>query len=350
MNQHARARQGIPLRADPQILIARATRSVARAAVAVARRTIDPRTRMAWDDDDAAAIVTRAARPPLATTDATAFTPVVQLFVRNLVPYSAAAGVLDLAIGVDFAGAAAVTLPLVSGIICSWVGEGAPIPSRSGTTSGGPKLTPCKLATLVSLSNEMIRHTAAVELITLALNESCGPALDAMLFSNNAAVGGLSPAGILNGATSVTASTASNSINAMYEDLSALAGAVAPYSGNSQIAFIMGAREATFVGLAAERMPENLFVSSQVAAKTVIAVAAQALVSTIGTLPTIEASGDVMVHEADPALPAVDIGGVVASPLRSVYQTDTTSLRLLLPISWTMRAAGACAVVTNVAW
>lgn len=41
---------------------------------------------------------------------------------------------------------------------------------------------------------------------------------------------------------------------------------------------------------------------------------------------------------------------VVAAPVRSMFQTDSLALRMILDMNWTMRRAGMVAFVTSVGW
>ena len=42
--------------------------------------------------------------------------------------------------------------------------------------------------------------------------------------------------------------------------------------------------------------------------------------------------------------------GTVASPQRSLFQTDSLALRMILPMNWGIRRAGTLAWVQNVTW
>jgi hypothetical protein len=53
---------------------------------------------------------------------------------------------------------------------------------------------------------------------------------------------------------------------------------------------------------------------------------------------------------ADPAAEAVDIGGVIASPLSSMFQTDSASLRMTWPLSWTLRDSRGVAWLSGANW
>jgi hypothetical protein len=72
-------------------------------------------------------------------------------------------------------------------------------------------LSPFKLASIVTLTREMMDSSEAEQIVRQALIDSTAPALDASLFSA-AAADTTRPAGILVGATSVTPSTSTSKL------------------------------------------------------------------------------------------------------------------------------------------
>jgi hypothetical protein len=52
----------------------------------------------------------------------------------------------------------------------------------------------------------------------------------------------------------------------------------------------------------------------------------------------------------DTAPAAIVNGGGVAAPTRSTYQTATTGLRMITPVSWGLRAPNAVAWMSGVNW
>jgi hypothetical protein len=102
--------------------------------------------------------------------------------------------------------------------------------------------------------------------------------------------------------------------------------------------------------LLAERMPYSVLASASLAPGTVIAVATPAIVSASELLPRIDASPYALIHEETNAQAIVLPGGGTASPVRSLYQTDSVAMRLRLPISWALRQPGALAWMQNVSW
>jgi hypothetical protein len=328
-------------------------RTLARAAIASAHYSLDKAVRnyeKRWADRDDIALILRAASPPVSTADASALSQIVPSFLASLIPMSAGAAMLQQGIVLQWDGAGAITLPNITGIVADWVSELAPIPVKSATTGPGPRLNPFKLAVITTLTGEMIRSSNAEAIVTNTLVQSAAPALDAALFSNVAGTPGLRPAGLLNGITALTPSTATVLEDAMAQDLATLGAAVSAYAGNGNIAYAASPHEAIFANIAADNLPYPIMMSNALPDKTVIAVATPALASVIEPLPRIDSSQDVAIHEETGPAALVDGAGVMAKPIRSMFQTDSVALRLRLPISWTVRNPGAVAYMTAVTW
>jgi hypothetical protein len=68
-----------------------------------------------------------------------------------------------------------------------------------------------------------------------------------------------------------------------------------------------------------------------------------------GEAPRFEISDQATLHMEDTTpLPIVD-GGVPAAPVRSLWQTDSLGLRLIMPMNWIMRRPVA-ALINGVTW
>jgi hypothetical protein len=135
----------------------------------------------------------------------------------------------------------------------------------------------------------------------------------------------------------------------MATDIGNLAAAIASVSGSAQIALVAAVKQATTLALLSPGTPPLTFASASLAAGTAIAIALPALVTAVGT-PEIMAGPHVAIHESTTPLPLVDIGGVMVTPIRSQYQTDSISLKLRMPATWTLRSANAVSYVTGVTW
>src|SRR5215831_7732103 len=211
-------------------------------------------------------------------------------FLETLVPLSAGADLLRRGLGLNFSGAASIRVPGITIPTADFVAEGAPIPAPLIATSSGPTLTPFKIAALATLTNEMMRSPNAVDMVRQVLVEACGPALDKQLFSTNAAASDR-PAGLRNGIAGLTpASGTSGKDQINVDDLQALATAIAPVAGNSNIVIVASPDAAVALQMRVLREEWPILVSSQLAARTVIMVAVNAVVSAVDGAPQIDAS------------------------------------------------------------
>jgi len=139
----------------------------------------------------------------------------------------------------------------------------------------------------------------------------------------------------------------------MVSDLAALAGAIAPVGGLT-IVFIANPVEAVKIALAVgPKFSFPVFASNGIAKGTVLAIAINALVSATDPEPRIETSRNAVLHMEGTTPQPIGTPGtpnVIAAPVRSLYQTDSVAIRLILQATWGLRTAGAVAWVENVTW
>jgi hypothetical protein len=295
-----------------------------------------------WPEDHVVDLVLRAAQSPTSLTDAPELATVLAEFVTALVPYSAAAGLFNLSTNLTFGNAATIALPSISDLPqADWIREGAPMPVVQGVASA-VSMSPHKIGTIVALSNEMMRSSSAEAVVREALMNNIGPSLDRSLFSAAPGTPGLRPPGLLDGVPPLGEADAAvmPKTEAMIEDLETLIEALGPYGGNGRIALICSARHSVRLQNTIFSEKEYpLFVASTLTTQ-LIAVAASALAVAVDP-PRIDSSGETVMHMEDTnPLPIVGDppGGVMATPVRSAWQTDSTGLRFVLPVSWVLRA------------
>jgi hypothetical protein len=282
-----------------------------------------------WHDDLNAKVILKAAVGPTITGDAPSLATIRDAFLNALTAQSAAADLFSRGIALQFGRAEALRVPALAPIEASFVQEGRAIPVKQSQATE-IMMHRQKLAVIVLATNELLRSADAETLIRQMLIESIGPALDAAIFSTSPATV-VRPAGILNGIAPLTSSA-----NLAY-DIIDLVTAVAPVSGNAQVALICSPDVAAAMNFLPQRLPYPILVSATLDEGTTICIALPAFVSAVEGVPQIEASQEAIVHAEDSA-PATDIGGgVMASPLRSLYQSDVTGLKLRWPVSWTLR-------------
>jgi hypothetical protein len=347
--------QGIPLVPDKAARNEIHVRAFVRAAIAIglgARdKTVSPRDilRRQWGDDHEADLTLRAAVAPSTVAGNAAVARIGYAFLDALTGMSAGADLLKRGIRLDLDGLASVHIPGIAPPTVGFVGESMPIPAYVETTSAGPTLSPYKLAAIVALSNELMAMGSAEGLIRQALIEGVGPSLDAVLFSTNAATSA-APAGLRAGIAGLTPAAAGEKAQAIVDDLQTLATAIAPVSGNSNFAIVASVDAAVALRFRLVREEWPILVSSALAARTVILVALNALVSSVSGPPQIEATREAAYVPDSSPPEVVTSPGVVASSFTSVFQTDKTALKLRWPISWSLRDARGLAWMSSVNW
>lgn len=254
--------------------------------------------------------------------------------------------------------------PNVSG---AWVGEGEPIPvRRMGFTS--VTLTPKKLGVISTFTRELAMHsTPAIEgVIREAMAEDTAVTIDATLIDANPATN-IRPAGLLNGVAALPA-TAGGGTPAMVADLKGLIGAITTSRGGRNVAVLINPAQGLAINFAQNGNDEFLFASTDelgrrvgvtfissptVPPGTVIAVDAADFASAAGDNPEYDVSDQATIHEEDTApLPLVSGGATpaTASPVRSLWQTASIGVRMLLDMNWAMRRTGMVAWTESVTW
>jgi hypothetical protein len=94
----------------------------------------------------------------------------------------------------------------------------------------------------------------------------------------------------------------------------------------------------------------DMLPSASLTAGTVLCIAPSALASAV-EVPRLEASINALWHEETSPQQIVDIGGgIMATPVRSSYQTDTVALRMIMPVLWILRTPSACTWMASVTW
>lgn len=346
MNTHT---SPIPLRADPSALREAAMTSLARAAINVARNANHHHAANSWPDDRVAGLVSRGAVETLALSDITALQTVAVQFVASLVPVSAAAAILATSLKLSFDGNAQISVPSLTLPHAAWVSENAAIPCLQGTSSPGAMIEPHKVAALLSLSGELIRGSNAEAVMRQLLLESAAAALDAALFSADAAVPGLRPAGVLESVAPLPPSSAVAAFDAMVEDLGNIAASIAPAAGASIPVLVAAPRQAVALAMSAPRDLWPMMMSAALPDKTLVGIVPAGIATSISA-PRIEASSAAAVQHADPAADISDIGGVLAAPVLSTFQIDAVNLKLVQPATWGVRSPTAIAWVQGTNW
>jgi len=322
-----------------------------------------------------AELILRAASAPAMTTVTGWAAELVQQTYADLMPLLMPASILNRLSGrgltLSFGTAGRIIIPTRSRtptIAGSFVGEGLAIPVRQGAFTT-QTVVPKKLAVISVWTREMGDHSVpAIEgLIREAIQQDTSVAIDTVLIDANAATT-IRPAGLLNGVAATTA-TAGGGLAALIGDITALLGALTTSTyGNVRSpvwlanptdmlrASLVSAANTGIFPFRDEIRAGTLNTvpiidSATVPAKTLILVDAADFVVVGGEAARMELSDQATLHMED-TNPAdlVASPSTVAAPQRSLFQTDSIALRMVLPLNWVQRRAGTIAWTSNVTW
>ena len=161
-------------------------------------------------DDPVTPIVIRAASSAATTGSPTWAGALAQQVVDDsilaIATLSAAAGLIQRGMKIDFARRASIRIPgriMDASDAGSWTGEGKPIVMRTQRMTSGPTLQPHKLVVITSYTREMTEQSAIEAVSRALISEATALALDKALFGTQAD-DGITPGGILNGITPQT--------------------------------------------------------------------------------------------------------------------------------------------------
>lgn len=264
----------------------------------------------------------------------------------------------------------------------AFVGEGQPIPVRRGSF-GSVSLTPHKMGVISTFTREMAQQsTPQIEgLIRQGIIEDTAVAIDYALLD---AVAGdaIRPAGLLNGVTPLTG-VAGGGINAITGDLAAILAPFVTANAASGIVFLINPAKvfslqwaSTAVGVYPFRDEANagrvggypFIASTNVPVTDLIAVRYADFVSSTADNPEWDISDTATLHEDDGGYPADQAmrsgtttvlpiatgasgaGAITAAPVRSLWQTASIGIRMLLGMDWAMRRAAMVQKVSGITW
>jgi HK97 family phage major capsid protein len=252
----------------------------------------------------------------------------------------------------------------------AWVGEGGAKPVKK--ISLAPiTLTPHKLAVITTFTEEMAFYsTPAIEgVLRKSMLDDTREALDGFLI-DNVASSTARPAGLLNGVTPISAASTGTTLEKIVADLNALIAPMEAAGGGNNVVLLMNPAQARKIGAAQTTTGDFAFAdtgqaaskfgisrivaSTTVAAGTVIAVDASWFATVTGDTPRFAVSTEATLHEEDTTPLALGTGtqgsGVLAVPMRSLFQTDSVAIRLSLYVSWGMTRSAMVQTITAVGW
>ena len=335
-------------------------------------------TNPTYDDDEVkvvADIVLRAASAPAMTTVAGWAMELAHTVYADLMPLLMPQAILTRlatrGLPLSFGQAGRIVIPTRSrtpSLAGSFVGEGMAIPVRQGAFTS-QTLTPKKMAVITTWTREMDEHSIpAIEgILRDAIQVDTSVAIDTVLLDSNPATV-IRPAGLLNGVAATTP-TAGGGLAAFIGDLTALISAIATntygnvrnpvWLANPTDMLRASLLQATNTGIfpfraeiaAGSLNTIPIIDSATVPAKTLVLVDAADFVVVGGDAPRMEMSDQATLHMEDTnPTDLVASPSTVAAPQRSLFQTDSLALRMILPLNWLQRRAGTVSYVTGVTW
>lgn len=278
-----------------------------------------------------------------------------QGFLQALVGYSIYPVLRSRGIGLSIDGASTVNIPRrTSGTAGGgWVAEGSPIRVGKLTTAAA-SLTPKKMGVIVAYSDELSdRSVPAIEaLVRRAILEDTAATLDSALLDATAS-STARPAGLLNGISAVASGVGGGDHEAVKADFQALLAPFISANAADQITVIMNPAQGLAIAMMDGptnnanwfgdiRARVNIIESTYATANRIIAIRHADFATAMGDVPRFDVSQQATIHMEDttPLEIVSGTGPTTADPVRSLWQTASTGIRMILPISWTMARTG----------
>lgn len=329
-----------------------------------------------YGDNEELNLMVKAATSPADTTTSTWAAEIVQAgygeFMDLLMPETVYGRVPGLSL--DFGDKGSIIVPswaTTRDISGAFVAEGAPIPVKEGVFAS-KTLTPKKMAVITTFTREILtKSTPAIEaLLRNAIVQDTAAAIDAA-FLDSTAASTIRPAGIQNatatGAANINASGGATVALILADVQGVMTRTSASQLGQNGVWLMNPAR---VFGLSTKQLTTGQFAFPDVANGTfmgypivmsttvptgvVAFIDSNTMVKATDIMPEFEVSNQATLVMADPADAISDGGaaaaGVTENPVRSLYQTDTMALRLVLGLDWSIARANGVQVLTSVAW
>jgi hypothetical protein len=311
-----------------------------------------------WRDDDRAGQILKAATSPATTQDFAAIQSTK--FVQMLAPDCAAAKLLNLGYKFDLTGINLIKLPFVGGsgrpAQPVFIAEGAPAPVPELTTSSAILGPTCKVLVQSAITGELQSASAqaAEEIVGMALAISTAQSLDSQLFSSNAAVAGVSPAGILHGITPVISAGGAGGAAGCATDLAALAAEIgaAGVSIDDMVIVTTPVLATKIHVLAGPHFDDRVFSSSYLPSGMLIGIVPQGLASGYAGRVDVETSIGATIVTEDTSPPPIGSPGTpptVGAPTLSALQSYLVVIKVRARMAWCVQPA-CVAAVSGASW
>lgn len=243
-----------------------------------------------------------------------------------------------------------------------FVAEGSPIPVGKVTVAAAT-LTPKKMGVIVAFTKELAkRSTPAIEgIVRQAILEDAAAVLDPLLLDATASSSSR-PAGLLNGVSAAAVGFGGGDYQAVREDFRALLAPFFSANAADNIVVLMNPAQGLNMSMMEgpvgdpgwlQRIRDRVTIleSTNVTANRLVALRASDFVSAGGD-PEFDVSEQATIHMEDttPLEIVSGTGPTTADPVRSLWQTASVGVRMLMDVSWTMRRTGMVQWINGTTW
>jgi HK97 family phage prohead protease len=275
-------------------------------------------------------------------------------FLNALTPFSIYPALAGRGLSLMFDRFGSISLPsrTAGGAAGGFVGEGSPIKVGKITTAAAT-LTPKKMGVIVAFSKELAnRSTPAIEaIVRQAILEDTAAALDPILLDATASSASR-PAGLLNGVSAAAAGYAGGDYAAVRADFQALLQPFFTANAADNITVVINPAQGLALSLMEgpvgdpnwfQRIRDRVTIieSTSATAGRLVALRNSDFVAAGGN-PAFDVSEQATIHMEDttPLEIVSGTGPTTADPVRSLWQTNSMGVRMVLDVSWTMRRTG----------
>lgn len=243
-----------------------------------------------------------------------------------------------------------------------WVGESKAIPASKADFSS-VQLSPLKVAALAVISNELIRDSspAAEQLVRDALVEASAQRIDTTFLSTAAASAGVSPAGLLNGLAGHSSS--GTDADGLREDIKTLYSGFLGAKNASGLYFVMNPSmaksislmrnaldQATFPGLSATGgvlEGDQVVTGDNVNVNHLILLKPSDIYKIGDGGVQVSISQEAMIEQNSVPSGASDTPTAAANTLMSMFQTESTAIKVVHSLNFAKRRTSAVDYVSN---
>jgi len=350
---------------DGMDLLVRA--AVVRNIAQVTRQDIDQVLAQRYPNYEAVGIIAKADQTVGSTTGSHWADDLIQTayygFLEALMGYSIFPVLLNGGLSLTFDRWGTLTLPrrTAGGAGGGFVAEGSPIRVGKITTAAAT-LTPKKMGVIVAFTKELAkRSTPAIEaIVRQSILEDTGAILDPLIIDATAA-STARPAGLLNGVSATATGFAGGDYQAVRQDFRSLLAPFYTADGTDNIVVLMNPAQGLNMSLMEgpsgdpnwlSRIRDRVTIveSTRVPAARLIAVRVSDFAGAGGN-PEFDVSEQATIHMEDTTpLEIVSTSPTTADPVRSLWQTASVGVRMLMDVSWTMRRTGMVQWVDTTSW